>query len=291
VLIADYAFGDQVSTDSNGRSDQMRNMLVATMWLSATALLIGQQSGAPGHGREFAAALQQTSVHSPGSMLPSMGSKFAGAQETQGTPAGAPVSLPQTLGPKAPGKIRIGIAVAQAQMGQGNNAQSNYGVPARNAIIFTMSGPAVEIAALDASLPIQVQAEAQQKECDYILLSAVTVKRSGGGLGKFMKAGSIAANVTSIGIMTHTIPSTNGAIAVEETSYAIEHATSQLFGFNGQIKSKDEVTFTYQLLPTGQSKPKFENSLKGKTRSDGEDVLSPLIQQAANGILTDVTRK
>lgn len=269
----------------------MRNMLVVAVWLFAAALLIGQQSGAPGHGRELAASLQQPSVLSPGSVLQSMGSKFEGAPEMQATPAGAPVSRPQALGPKAPGRIRIGIALAQAQMGQGNNAQSDYRIPVRNAIVSMMSGPLLEIAALDASLPLQVQAEAQQKECDYILQSAVTVKRSGGGLGRFMKAGNTVSNFASIGMMTHTIPSTNGVIAVEEATYAIEHATSQLSGFNGQIKSRDEVTFTYQLFPIGQSQPKLENSLKGKSKSDGEDVLSPLIQQAANDVLTDVTKK
>ena len=40
-----------------------------------------------------------------------------------------------------------------------------------------------------------------------------------------------------------------------------------------------------------QDKAKLENSLKGKAKSDGEDVLTPLIQQAANSILTDVTKK
>lgn len=68
-------------------------------------------------------------------------------------------------------------------------------------------------------------------------------------------------------------------------------ATSQLSGFNGQIKSRDEVTFDYQLLPTGGAQPKLQDSLKGKSKSDGEDVLTPLIQQAATSILTEVTKK
>jgi hypothetical protein len=46
------------------------------------------------------------------------------------------------------------------------------------------------------------------------------------------------------------------------------------------------VTVDYHLFPTEQTQAKLENSLKGKTKSDGEDILTPLIQQAANGILT-----
>ncbi len=38
--------------------------------------------------------------------------------------------------------------------------------------------------------------------------------------------------------------------------------------------------------PTEQTQAKLEHSLKGKGKSDGEDVLTPLIQQAANSILT-----
>lgn len=107
-----------------------------------------------------------------------------------GTMTAAPTAAPQALGPKAPGKIRIGVVPAQAQLGQGNNAQEDYGTPIRNAIVLLMSGPAVEIAPLDSRIPVQVQAEAQQKQCDYILYSAVTVAHaSAGGFGKFMKMG------------------------------------------------------------------------------------------------------
>jgi hypothetical protein len=220
-----------------------------------------------------------------------------GASGMQGPPPSTQVPLPQALGPKAPGKIRIGIAPAQAQMGQGNNAQADYSTPVRNAIVFMMNGPAVEIAALDAQLPIQLQAEAQQKQCDFILLSAVTVKRaSSGGLSKFMKAGSMAANFTPLGMMAHNMGAVNGMIATQTVMQTAamttqQQATSQLSGFNGQIKSKDEVTVDYQLLPTGETQPKLQNSLKGKSKSDGEDVLTPLIQQAANSILTEVTKK
>jgi hypothetical protein len=224
----------------------------------------------------------------------SMGSQLRnGTPDMQGSAVGAPVPLPQGLGPKAPGKIRIGIAPAQAQLGQGNNSQADYGTSIRNAIVFVMNGPAVEIAALDARLPMQVQAEAQQKQCDYILFSSITVKHGGGGFGKFMKAGSMAASLTPMGAMAHGM---SGMIATQAAMQTVamtaqQQAMNQLAGFNGQIKSKDDVTVEYQIFPTGQTQAKLENSLKGKAKSDGEDVLTPLIQQAANSILAEVTKK
>jgi hypothetical protein len=66
---------------------------------------------------------------------------------------------------------------------------------------------------------------------------------------------------------------------------------SQLSGFNGQIKSKDNVTVQYQLAQTGQASPLVQNSLQGKAKSDGEDVLTPLLQQTANTVLTQVSTK
>jgi len=228
--------------------------------------------------------------------LPGMASQLAGGMPNQGgmpNPGGASAPVPQALGPKAPGKIRIGVAPAQAQMGQGNDAQADYGTPIRNSIVLMMSGPAVEIAALDSRIPVQVQAEAQQKQCDYILFSGVTVKHtSSGGFGKFMKAAGPMSNMVPMIGMTKGL---TGIIASQAASAAMQtaqqQAVSQLASFNGQIKQKDDVTVEYHLFPAGQDKPRLENSLKGKAKSDGEDVLTPLIQQAATTIFTEVTKK
>ena len=213
--------------------------------------------------------------------------------DANGAVAPAQVPLPQALGPKAPGKIRVGIAPAQAQLGQGNNAQADYGTPIRNAIIFIMNGPAVEITGLDSRLPIQIQAEAQQKQCDYILMSGVTVKHAGGGFGSFMKkAGPMSSMIPMAGGMGGAIATQAASAAMQTAAQAAQqNAINQLAGFNGQIKSKDDVTVEYQLYPTGQPTIKLQNSLNAKAKSNGEDVMTPLIQQAANTILTEVTKK
>jgi len=90
-----------------------------------------------------------------------------------------------------------------------------------------------------------------------------------------------------------------GAVAASAASAAAsaaamsaqQQALNQLSGFNGQIKSKDDVTVQYQLMATGQTSPVLQNSLKAKAKSDGEDVLTPLLERAATGILTEVSRK
>jgi len=213
---------------------------------------------------------------------------------TPSQPGGAQVAAPQTLGPKAPGKVRIGVAPPDAQVGQGNNAGADYSTPIRNAEIALMSGPAIEIAGLDSHIPMQLQAEAQQKQCDFILFSSVAVKHSsGGGFGKFAKFGGMAASLTPMGAMAHGM---GGAIAAQGAAMAAsqmaqQQAMNQLAGFNGQIKSKDDVTVQYQLVVTGQSAPVAQNSLKGKAKSDGEDVLTPLLQQTAGEVLGAAAKK
>ena len=208
-------------------------------------------------------------------------------------PGGAQVAAPQVLGPKASGKIRIGVAPPDAQVGQGSNAGGDYSTPIRNAEVALMSGPAVEIAALDAHIPMQLQAEAQQKQCDFILFSSVAVKHpSGGGFGKFAKFGGMAASMTPLGMaggMRSAVAAQAAGMAASQM--AQQQAMNQLAGFNGQIKSKDDVTVQYQLIATGQTTPVLQDSLNGKAKSNGEDVLTPLLQQTAVAVLTQVSKK
>ena len=240
------------------------------------------------------AAGQQAALNQ---MAALMGPNMGGMPGMGGNqPASNAVAAPQALGPKAQGKIRIGVAPPDAQLGQGNNAGADYSTPIRNAEVAFMNGPAVEIAALDSHIAMQLQAEAQQKQCDYILYSSVAVKHSsGGGFGKFMK---MAAPVASMVPMAGMGGGVGGAVAAQTAGMAAsvaaqaaqQQAINQLAGFNGQIKSKDDVTMQYQLVRTGGTSPVVQNTLKGKAKSDGEDVLSPLLQQAATSVLAEVSK-
>jgi hypothetical protein len=243
------------------------------------------------------AMLQQAAMAQMSQMGFAPGGPNGGAGRAGGgQPGGSPAATPQALGPKAPGKVRVGIAPPQAQVGQGNNA-GDYSTPIRNSIVLLMNGPAVEIAALDSHAPMQVQAEAQQKQCDYVLFSSVTVKHaSSGGFGRFAKMAGPLASMTPMGAMAHGMggamaAQAAGAAASAAAMSAQQQAMSQLAGFNNQIKSKDDVAVQYQLYPTGQDKPLLQNSLQGKAKSDGEDVLTPLIEQTASTVLAQVAKK
>lgn len=251
------------------------------------------QAGSMGNGGGIASAATATMMSSMGGMAGMGGTQaMPGMQGMGAQPTAASPAAPQVLGPKAAGKIRIGVAPPDAQVGQGSNAGADNSTPIRNAVVALMSGPAVEIAALDSHIAMQLQAEAQQKQCDYILFSAVSVKHTaGGGFGKFMKVAGPVANMTPMGMMTHGL---GGALAAQTAGMAAQvaqqQAMSQLAGFNHEIKSKDDVSVQYQLFHTGQTTPMLQNALQGKAKSDGEDVLTPLLQQAATSVLTEVSK-
>jgi hypothetical protein len=199
----------------------------------------------------------------------------------------------QTGANKAAGAIRVGIAPSQAQMGQGNNTQGDYGTAIRNSIVLLMSGPAVDIVPLESHLAMQLQAEAAQKQCDYILYSNVVVKRGGGGFGKMLKMAAPAAGMLGMaGGMSGALAGQAASVAAMAAAQsAQDQAMNQLAAFNGQIKSKDDVTVAFRLHAAGQEKPRLQNSLQAKARSDGEDVMTPLLLKAADAVLTDVVKK
>ena len=175
-------------------------------------------------------------------------------------------------------------------MGQGNNAGADYSTPIRNAEIALMSGPAIDVVPLEAHIAMQLQAEAVQKQCDYIMFSSVAVKHNQSSFGKFAKYGSMAANMNPMVSMTRMGSAAAASATMAASQVAQQQAMNQLQQFNGQIKSKDDVTVQYQLVPNGQTQPVLQNSLQGKAKSNGEDVLTPLLTQTAEAVLTQVSQ-
>lgn len=208
------------------------------------------------------------------------GQPTTGATTATTTPATAATGA---LGPKRPGVIRIGVVLPKAQMGK-----SYEGVeaaePVRNTIISYLSGPTLEVAPLTARIPSQIEAEAQQKECDLILYSSITHKQSGGGggLGGFMRKAAPVVGVAGSHADTHA-GRVAGSVASSATYSAADVASS--------IKAKDEVTFEYKLHALGSATPRLANTAKAKAKSDGEDILSPLVEQAAIAIVAEATKK
>jgi hypothetical protein len=191
--------------------------------------------------------------------------------------AATPTPAPVPIVPEKPYVIRIGVASPDAQMGQ-SGAMDSVAEPIRTMLIQYLNGPGLEIVPMTAMLPTQIEAESKEKTCDYILYSSVTQKKSGGM--SFLKVATIASSLTPIGAMAGA---TRAATAAAGTAAVAQAAT-----VSSVVKAKTEYTLAYKLMAAGNPSPVLSSAATAKAKSDGEDVMTPLIQQAAMAILGQV---
>jgi hypothetical protein len=157
---------------------------------------------------------------------------------------------------KRAGVIRLGVvAVKTGNVAEGMNA-SELATAVRSTLLEQLKGANIEAVPIDAT-GAAIQAEAQQKECDYVVFANVSHKKGGGGFGSMLgnSASTIAAST---------------AVVVQS------------------IKAKDEMTLDVRLERPGSTTPSFAQQFKGKAKSAGEDIITPLVQQAAQAAVQAV---
>jgi hypothetical protein len=177
--------------------------------------------------------------------------------------------------PKKEGAVRICQMMPKAQVTTGSAAQAAEAV--RNAFAGFLTGPRLEIASLNARLPSQAMEEARQSECDYVLYASITQKKRSGG-GMFSRA---VGNV--VGAAAGNIPvNTPGEAAARGAVITGVYTTANIAS---NIKAKDEITLEYKLEAVGGAQPALSKTEKAKAKSDGEDVVTPLIERAAEAIV------
>jgi hypothetical protein len=209
------------------------------------------------------------------------------------TAAAAPAAnAGQTHAPAA-SKSRICLVLPKAQLGQGSSG-ADVGEPVRQTMISYLNGPTVEIISLAARIPVQVEAEAQQSACEYVLYTSVVQKKGGGGFGKLLAAAAPIASVMLPGVGglagNYGAIMAGQAVASAASAAAAQNAQQEAMeAINGaseqNIKKGDEVTLEYQLTKAGVTEPLATHSSSAKAKAKGEDLLSPLIEQTAIDVL------
>ena len=196
-----------------------------------------------------------------------------------------PSAAQPVVGAKKEGVVRIGLAaVKTGAVGDGMNAQE-LGAAIQNTLSEYLKGPGVEVVQIDARLPAQIEAEAKQKECDYVVHANVSHKKGGGGGFGKMFGGSGAA-VVGGAVSMGGYGSHGAAVASSVASTAIYTAASM----SSNIKSKDEITLDVKLQAPDSSAPAVTRQFKAKARSNGEDIISPTVEQAAQAIMDAAAR-
>ncbi|MDQ3584470.1 MAG: hypothetical protein ACR2GW_06055 [Pyrinomonadaceae bacterium] len=185
-------------------------------------------------------------------------------------------------GPKKAGMIRIGVATPQATTGEGLDA-ATFAETVRATMINQLRGPVSEAVALAARSPQQIEAEAQAKECDFVLYTtAMHKKGGGGGFGSFLRKAAPVVDAVPVG------GSTSAAVADTAARTVIYTAAN----IASSVKAKDELTLEYKLQRAGNgATPIAAQTLKAKAKSDGEDLISKLTAQAAPVVLVAATKK
>lgn len=193
---------------------------------------------------------------------------------------GLPIAAPAPAqNPKKPGAIRIGIVQPRMDMGP---AGANAGEALRVLLSQYLSGPTLEAVPLTAMLPIQAAAEGQQKQCDYILYATLSQKKSG-GLGLLKSAQSMAGMVPMLGMTGRT-----GAIVGQAAAQTALSAAGQVAS---GVKAKSEVSFEYQIIAPGATSRLAADSEKTKAQSDGQDVITPMVEHAAMAIISAFAKR
>jgi hypothetical protein len=219
-----------------------------------------------------------------------LGLTFMAASEAAKKPAAAPAP------PPPPPKTKICLVLPKAQLGQGTSG-ADVAEPVRATLTAYLGGPATELVALNARIPIQIDAEAQEQGCEYVLYSSVTQKK-GGGFGKMLSAAApIAGMAAGMGGMggNYGAMMAGQAMAQAASSAAAQSAQQEAMEALGgaaksNIKKGDQITLEYKLVKPGVAEPVAVQSAVAKAKETGEDLVSPLIEQAATQVLTAISQ-
>jgi hypothetical protein len=180
-------------------------------------------------------------------------------------------------------KIRLGLAtVKTASVGEGMDAQQ-FGAAIQNSLAEYLKSPDVELVAIEAKLPSAIEAEAKEKAVDYLIFTVISHKK-GGGFGMFKSIAPVLGQVAPMAGMGGSVA---GAVAGQVAATAIMTAAAM----SQNVRAKDSIELNVTMQKPGDKSNVLSKQLKGKAKSDGEDVITPLIEQIAQAIVDAATGK
>lgn len=147
-----------------------------------------------------------------------------------------------------------------------------------------LTGPSLRAVPLDARLTSQATEEARQKGCSHMLLVSVARKRNdGSGVGRVL--GRAAGAAASYGVPYGGTAATAAARgAVVAGAYAISNAAET-------TRAKDEITLEYRIATLERIGGASAKTHKAKAKSDGEDLLTPIVEAVSEAIAATVLKK
>jgi uncharacterized protein with von Willebrand factor type A (vWA) domain len=176
------------------------------------------------------------------------------------------------------------ICVAPATVEATTGSASTMVEAVRETLTSFLTGPTLGVQPLNSRLSSQVHTEAKQASCRYLLLTTVKQQHKSGShilgraTGEAVQAGAWRA--------ASSVSSAAGGVAASAVSGA---ASGAVWDMASGVKAKDELTLTYRLEGAG-GEVLAEKSEKQKASSDGEDLLTPVVQRAAEAVAAAVSK-
>jgi hypothetical protein len=204
-----------------------------------------------------------------------------------------------SLAASAADKLTVGVALPRAQLGQPNGASADVAEPVRKVFMSYLKGPLIEVVPLEARIPLQIAAEAREKGCTYVLYTDVAQAPKGSGLGLLKKLAPVASMLPMIGGGNMSTQIAASAVAqgvmqaqaADAQQDAMENAMAAINGAQqSHVKAGDSVSLQYKLVRVGEEQPVKADKVVGKARTNGEDVLSPMIEVVAVAVVGDVSK-
>jgi hypothetical protein len=185
-----------------------------------------------------------------------------------------------TLGAKRAGIVRLGlVTVKTGAVGDSLDA-SELSAAVGNTLGQYLKAPHLEVVRIEAGLPAQVDAEARQKECDFVIYANVSHKKGGGGFGgMFGKVAPALGSIAAVGV---------GGASGGGAGHSAPTGSHTAASISASVKAKDEISLEVKMQTPDSTAPVVSKQLKAKAKSNGEDIITPLVEQVAQAI-TDAT--
>ena len=194
-------------------------------------------------------------------------------------PLALAVLAASTLGAQDPAsKTTICLAPTTAQMASGSSADGANAV--RETLGSYLTGPTLEIKPLTARLTSQAREEAKLASCRHIVFTSMKLERNKSGGGLFGKIVGEAVQSSAYELRGRAGGSVAGRVV---TSAAASAAAEAARNFATNVKTRDELTFDWR-LESLDGAVVAKNSAKAKASSDGQDLLTPMVERAAEAI-------
>lgn len=190
----------------------------------------------------------------------------------------APLLAGRVLAAQAPEPMRICLAPTTVEA-SGNATAAADAV--RETFTSFLTGPSVKSQPLESRLASQAREEAKQAGCPFVLMTTLKLvtKRSGGGVLGQVVAG--AARQGAAEVLSGRTGSAAGRIVGSAAYGGVNVAASQ---YATSIRTRDELSLGWR-LESADGSVRGEGRDKRSAKSDGEDLLTPLAQAAAERVL------